>query len=98
MFAGLAAVVREVDFLGWYRQDRVAGAVLAQARVPLKSTAGRASWASGFLRPSEGKFTTVADRSCTFGLFDWVSRRVTDNVAIYTTQRIKVRERQRPLV
>ena len=30
MFAGLAAVVREVDFLGWYRQGRVAGAVLAQ--------------------------------------------------------------------
>jgi hypothetical protein len=31
MFAGLAAGVREVDFVGWYRHGRVAGAVLAQA-------------------------------------------------------------------
>ncbi len=31
MFAGLAASVREVDFVGWYRKGRVAGAVLAQA-------------------------------------------------------------------
>lgn len=31
MFAGLAAGVREVDFLGWYWQGRVAGAGLAQA-------------------------------------------------------------------
>jgi hypothetical protein len=30
VFAGLAAGVREVDVLGWFRQDRVAGAVLAQ--------------------------------------------------------------------
>jgi hypothetical protein len=30
MFAGLAASVREVDFVGWYRKGRVAGAVLAQ--------------------------------------------------------------------
>jgi hypothetical protein len=30
MFAGLAAGVREVDFLGWYKQGRLAGAVLAQ--------------------------------------------------------------------
>ncbi len=30
VFAGLAACVREVDVLGWYRQDRLAGAVLAQ--------------------------------------------------------------------
>lgn len=30
MFAGLAAGLREVDFVGWYRQGRVAGAVLAQ--------------------------------------------------------------------
>ena len=29
MFAGLAASVREVDFVGWYREGRVAGAVLA---------------------------------------------------------------------
>ena len=28
LFAGLAACVREIDFIGWYRQDRVAGAVL----------------------------------------------------------------------
>ena len=30
LFAGLAASVREVDFIGWYRQGRVAGAVLPQ--------------------------------------------------------------------
>jgi hypothetical protein len=30
MFAGLAAGLREVDFMGWYRQGHVAGAVLAQ--------------------------------------------------------------------
>ena len=31
VFAGLAAGVREVDFLGWYRQHRIVGAVLPQA-------------------------------------------------------------------
>jgi hypothetical protein len=31
LFAGLAASVREVDFVGWFRQGRVAGAVLPQA-------------------------------------------------------------------
>ena len=30
MFAGLAASVREVDFVGWFCEGRVAGAVLAQ--------------------------------------------------------------------
>ena len=29
LFAGLRACVREVDFVGWYRQDTVAAAVLA---------------------------------------------------------------------
>ena len=33
LFAALAASVREVDFLGWYRQGRVIGAVLPQAGV-----------------------------------------------------------------
>ena len=28
LFAALSASVREVDFVGWYRQDRVIGAVL----------------------------------------------------------------------
>jgi hypothetical protein len=41
MFAGLAAGVREVDFLGWYRQGRVAGAVLAQAACLSDQQAGR---------------------------------------------------------
>ena len=41
MFAGLAAGVREVDFLGWYRQGRVAGAVLAQAGYLSDRQAGR---------------------------------------------------------
>ena len=31
LFAGLAASVREVDFVGWFRHGRVAGAVLPQA-------------------------------------------------------------------
>jgi hypothetical protein len=30
LFSGLALCVREVDFIGWYRDERVAGAVLAQ--------------------------------------------------------------------
>jgi hypothetical protein len=33
LFAGLALCVREVDFIGWYREDRVAGAVLTQGVV-----------------------------------------------------------------
>ena len=34
LFDGLAASVREVDFVGWYREGRVAGAVLPQAIGP----------------------------------------------------------------
>lgn len=30
LFAGLSSSVREVDFVGWYRQGRVAGAVMPQ--------------------------------------------------------------------
>lgn len=30
VFAGLEQSVREVDFVGWFREDRIAGAVLAQ--------------------------------------------------------------------
>jgi hypothetical protein len=30
LFTGLAAAVREVDFVGWFHEGRVAGAVLAQ--------------------------------------------------------------------
>lgn len=30
LFAGLAECVREVDFVGWFRRERVAGAVLIQ--------------------------------------------------------------------
>lgn len=30
LFSGLALCVREVDFIGWYREGRVAGAVLIQ--------------------------------------------------------------------
>jgi hypothetical protein len=30
VFAGLSLGVREVDFVGWYRENRIAGAVLAQ--------------------------------------------------------------------
>ena len=31
LIAGLSAGIREVDFVGWYRQGRIAGAVLPQA-------------------------------------------------------------------
>ena len=31
LVAGLAAGIREVDFVGWYREGRIAGAVLPQA-------------------------------------------------------------------
>lgn len=31
LFTGLSASVREVDFVGWYREGRVVGAVLPQA-------------------------------------------------------------------
>jgi hypothetical protein len=30
VFAGLSQALRETDFIGWYRESRVAGAVLAQ--------------------------------------------------------------------
>jgi hypothetical protein len=30
LFSGLGLCVREVDFVGWFRENRVAGAVLAQ--------------------------------------------------------------------
>lgn len=30
LFAAIAGCVREVDFIGWYRQDRIIGAVLPQ--------------------------------------------------------------------
>ena len=30
IFAGLAAVVRDVDFVGWFREDRIAAAFLTQ--------------------------------------------------------------------
>ncbi len=33
LFAALAASVREIDFVGWYRQGRIAGAVLPQGVV-----------------------------------------------------------------
>ena len=43
VFTALAASVREVDFVGWFREGRVAGAVLAQGvgaadeRVPISN-------------------------------------------------------------
>lgn len=30
LFSAMTACVREIDFIGWYRSDRVAGAVLTQ--------------------------------------------------------------------
>jgi hypothetical protein len=34
IFAGLAECLRDVDFAGWYRHERIAAAVLAQAADP----------------------------------------------------------------
>lgn len=34
VFSGLANTVREVDFIGWYRKDYVAAAVLVQGTAP----------------------------------------------------------------
>lgn len=34
VLSGLAHTVREVDFIGWYHQDYVAGAVLVQGTAP----------------------------------------------------------------
>jgi hypothetical protein len=42
LFSGLALSVREVDFIGWYRQQRVAGAVLTQGLAMPEPTAVRA--------------------------------------------------------
>jgi hypothetical protein len=44
MFSGLALCVREVDFIGWYRTERIAGAVLTQgAGAPEPDAAQRIS-------------------------------------------------------
>jgi hypothetical protein len=40
IFAGLVQCLREVDFVGWYRQDRVVGAVLAQSPEPATIAVG----------------------------------------------------------
>jgi hypothetical protein len=39
LFSGLALSVREIDFIGWYRQERVAGAVLTQGLATPESAA-----------------------------------------------------------
>jgi hypothetical protein len=43
LFSGLRASIREVDFVGWYREDFIAGAVLAQGPVALSVTSYRIS-------------------------------------------------------
>lgn len=40
LFSGLALCLREIDFVGWHREGRIAGAVLAQGRSLLSSHAG----------------------------------------------------------
>ncbi len=35
IFCGLWASVREVDFIGWFREDRIAGVILTQGAQPL---------------------------------------------------------------
>jgi hypothetical protein len=37
IFSALCVSVREVDFIGWFREDRIAGAVLTQGAQPLSS-------------------------------------------------------------
>ena len=39
VFRGLGDSVREVDFVGWFQEGRVAGAVLAQGTMPASVTA-----------------------------------------------------------
>jgi hypothetical protein len=39
LFSGLGLCVREIDFVGWHREGRIAGAVLAQGRSVLNSHA-----------------------------------------------------------
>jgi hypothetical protein len=41
MFSGLALCVREIDFIGWCRTDRVAGAVLTQGSGTPEAEAAR---------------------------------------------------------
>jgi hypothetical protein len=41
LFARLGASVREVDFVGWYREGRVAAAVLTQQAPPSRATCDR---------------------------------------------------------
>ena len=41
VFSSLAGCTRGVDFIGWYRQGRIAGAVLAQAATPPAHVADR---------------------------------------------------------
>ena len=41
IFAGLWLGVREVDFIGWFREGRVAGAVLTQGADPLAPDVSR---------------------------------------------------------
>jgi hypothetical protein len=43
LFSGLGAAVREVDFVGWYRDGRVAGAVLTQHAAPPDDVRDRVS-------------------------------------------------------
>jgi hypothetical protein len=38
VFAALGATVREVDFVGWFREGRVAAAVLVQRSAPAMAT------------------------------------------------------------
>ncbi|MCA1563317.1 MAG: hypothetical protein LC804_24715 [Acidobacteria bacterium] len=35
IFSGLSLGVREVDFIGWFREERVVGAILTQGAHPL---------------------------------------------------------------
>jgi hypothetical protein len=43
LFSGLWRCLRETDLVGWYREDRVAGAVLTQVEDGLRSEATRAA-------------------------------------------------------
>jgi hypothetical protein len=45
IFAALRLAVRETDFIGWYREDRVAAAVLCE-----RTTAARAEVSEGLLQ------------------------------------------------
>jgi hypothetical protein len=66
LFSALEACVREVDFIGWYRDGRVVAAVLTQGAEP----------PAGALRPIADRVTGLLDRRLPAQLADRLHVRV----------------------